>query len=162
MATKRKNEHPYEKEGTKSKKAKSAAKSAPQFKFGSAGSPKKAGKVGQAATPGTTTKADSAMRAPSLQASNPKHKHKKFNNFALWTVAMVANFLGFSVEEKDGKKVPKVEKLVKAKSWTNNRGEAVQPKQPWKLNQYGKDGLYFDALLKIFQVLKIKHKKLKK
>ena len=59
---------------------------------------------------------------------------------------MIANFLGFDVDTK------KVEKLVKSKSWTNNRGETVQPKQPWKLDQYGKDGLYFDGLLKIFQV----------
>ena len=123
------------------------AKGAPQFKFNS---PKKAaGKVGQAAaTPGTTTKAAnaSAMRAPNLQAPNKTYKHKRYNNFALWTVAMIAHFLGFDANTK------KVEKLVKSKAWTNGRGETVQPKQPWKLNQYGKDGLYFDGILKIFQV----------
>ena len=121
----------------------------PQFKFGS---PKKAaGKVDQAAaTPGTTTKSANAgaagMRAPSLQAANPLHKHKRYNNFALWTPDMIANFLGFDADTK------KLEKLVKSKAWTNNRGETVQPKQPWKLDQYGKDGLYFDGILKIFQV----------
>lgn len=125
------------------------AKGAPQFKFNSPN--KAAGKVGQAAaTPGTKTKAANdgagAMRAPNLQAPNKSYKHKRYNNFALWTVAMIANFLGFDFDTK------KVERLVKTKAWTNGRGETVQPKQPWKLNQYGKDGLYFDGLLKIFQV----------
>lgn len=135
------------------------AKGAPQFKFGSAGSagsPKKAaGKVGQsAATPGTTTKSAnaSAMRAPSLQASNPRHKHKRHNNFVRWAPEKVAEYLEYTVEEKDGKSVPKVGKLVKSKAWVDRNGQTVQPKQAWKLNQYGKDGLYFDSLLKIFQV----------
>lgn len=136
------------------KKASGAADTAhpykkPQFKFGS---PKKtAGKVGQAATPGTTTKAANTggadgMRAPSLQAANPNHKHKRHNSFVPWTTDMIASWLGYDADTK------KVEKLVKAKSWTNQRGETVQPKQAWKLEQYGKDGLYFDALLKIYQV----------
>lgn len=126
----------------------------PKFAFAS---PKKAGKVGQAAnTPGTTTKAPSAseggMRAPSLQASNPDYKQKKFNNFHKWTPESMANHLEHTVEEKDGKKVTKLGKLVKAKTWVNSRGETVQPKQAWKLDQYGKDGLYFDGLMKVYQV----------
>ena len=120
----------------------------PQFKFAS---PKKAaGKVGQAAaTPGTTTKSagsPSAMRAPSLHAPNKNHNYKRHNNFKKWDPDMIANFLGYDADTK------KLDKLVKAKAWTNQRGETVQPKQPWKLEQYGKDGLYFDALLKIYQV----------
>lgn len=124
----------------------------PQFKFGSAGSagsPKKAGKVGQAATPGTTTKADSAMRAPSLQAPNSNHKYKRHNNFVRWTPEKIADHLGYTVEEKDGKQIPKAGMLVKAEVWFDKNGQKVQPKQPWKLEQFGKGGLYFDALLKI-------------
>jgi len=122
-----------------------------QFKFGS---PKKAaGAVAVAATPGATaTKPASggggAMRAPSLQAANKNYKHSTLNNFQAWDGDKMANFLQYTVENG----VPKVGMLVKAAPWANKRGETVQPKQPWKLDQYGKNGQYFDALLKIFQV----------
>ena len=126
----------------------------PKFAFGS---PKKAGKAEQAAnTPGTATKAPSSgeggMRVPSLQASNANVKQKRFNNFRKWTPESMANYLEHTVEEKDGKKVAKLGKLVKSKAWVNKRGEEVKPKQPWKLDQYGKDGLYFDGLMKVYQV----------
>jgi len=127
----------------------------PQFSFGS---PKKPGAVpGQAAgTPGTTTKTASGgaakMQAPSLRAPDPNSKHKKFNNFPLWTLALVAQWLGCSTVEKNGKTTTQMERLVKAQAWVDRRGQSVEPKQQWKLDQYGAGGQYFNGLLKIYQV----------